>query len=236
MEWPFLSKGGDTRDTALASKRMLAHMEERTGLQAQPIPRELVALGLFIEELRGERGLSRQELAERTGLDPGFLAILEEGLALEKEVTEPVLKTLARGLGKVRMEQFDQFFPPVQEEEGKLVLLLPSQLAFAVRSAAVATAAETFLSDFQHDENTKVSYRIGAKPDNGGVFLAFCRLRDTAAPLPNWEVSLRASRIREVARGVTDEQGRFFLPAKVVSLPRGTYAVLKAPDYTARVY
>ena len=92
--WPF---GDSTKDdgSAAINLRMIHHLLKRKGT---PDHRGMMALGMEVEELRDTAGLGLAELAVLSGLDRGFIAILEDGQALMSEVTDEVLAALASGL------------------------------------------------------------------------------------------------------------------------------------------
>ena len=92
--WPF---GDSTKDdgSAAINLRMLHHLLDRKGTHYD---RGLIALGIEVEELRDTAGLGLAELACLSGLDRGFIAILEDGQALMSEVTDEVLTALTAGL------------------------------------------------------------------------------------------------------------------------------------------
>ena len=94
--WPF---GDNIKDDGSISinQRMVHHLLGRKGT---PENRSMVALGIEVEELRDEAGMGMSELAVLSGLDRGFLTILESGKALPSELTEEVLVALAIGLSE----------------------------------------------------------------------------------------------------------------------------------------
>jgi len=94
--WPFGDNIKDDGTIAIAiTQRMIHHLLGREGT---PENRSMMALGIEVEELRDEAGMGRSELAVLSGLDRGFLAILEAGKALPEELTSDVLMALAIGL------------------------------------------------------------------------------------------------------------------------------------------
>ena len=94
--WPY---GDNTRDdgSVVINQRMIHHLLGRKGT---PENRSMMALGIEVAELRDEAGMGLAELAVLSGLDRGFLAILESGKAIPEELTDEVLMALAIGLGE----------------------------------------------------------------------------------------------------------------------------------------
>jgi len=94
--WPF---GDNTADdgSIVINQRMIHHLLGRKGT---PENRSMMALGIEVAELRDEVGMGLAELAVLSGLDRGFLAILESGKAIPEELTDEVLTALAIGLGE----------------------------------------------------------------------------------------------------------------------------------------
>ena len=111
--WPY---GDNIKDDGniVVNQRMVHHLLGRKGT---PENRSMMALGIEVSELRDEVGMGLAELACLSGLDRGFLAILESGKALESEVTDKVLWLLAdslaegRDIGKIR-ECLDEAMRP----------------------------------------------------------------------------------------------------------------------------
>ena len=93
--WPFQ----DTQDDGSISvnQRMVHHLLRRQGVVEN---RSMMALGIEVAELREEVGMGVSELAILSGLDRGFLIILEAGKALPAEITETVLVAVAVGLNE----------------------------------------------------------------------------------------------------------------------------------------
>ena len=96
--WPF---GDNTKDDGniVVNQRMIHQLLGRKGT---PENRSMMALGIEVSELRDEVGMGLAELACLSGLDRGFIAILESGKALESEVTDKVLWLLAGSLSEGR--------------------------------------------------------------------------------------------------------------------------------------
>jgi len=94
--WPF---GDNTADdgSIVINQRMIHHLLGRKGA---PENRSMMALGIEVSELRDEAGMGLAELACLSGLDRGFIAILESGKALESEITDKVLWLLAGSLSE----------------------------------------------------------------------------------------------------------------------------------------
>jgi len=95
--WPY---GDNVKDDGniVVNQRMIHQLLNRKGT---PENRSMMALGIEVEELRDEVGMGLAELACLSGLDRGFLAILEAGKAVESEVTDGVLMDLAIALSHV---------------------------------------------------------------------------------------------------------------------------------------
>jgi len=94
--WPY---GNNTKDdgSIVINQRMVHHLLNRKGT---PENRSMMALGIEVSELRDEAGMGLAELACLSGLDRGFIAILESGKALESEITDKVLWLLAGSLSE----------------------------------------------------------------------------------------------------------------------------------------
>ena len=94
--WPY---GNNTKDdgSIVINQRMVHHLLHRKGT---PENRSMMALGIEVSELRDEAGMGLAELACLSGLDRGFIAILESGKALESEITDKVLWLLAGSLSE----------------------------------------------------------------------------------------------------------------------------------------
>ena len=94
--WPY---GDNTKDdrSIVINQRMVHHLLNRKGT---PENRSMMALGIEVSELRDEAGMGLAELACLSGLDRGFIAILESGKALESEITDKVLWLLAGSLSE----------------------------------------------------------------------------------------------------------------------------------------
>ena len=94
--WPY---GDNTKDdgSIVINQRMVHHLLNRKGT---PENRSMMALGIEVSELRDEAGMGLAELACRSCLDRGFIAILESGKALESEITDKVLWLLAGSLSE----------------------------------------------------------------------------------------------------------------------------------------
>ena len=60
------------------------------------IPQHLTVLGENARHLRDESGLTQEELAERSGLDPSYISGIERGV---RNPSISSLLKLARGLG-----------------------------------------------------------------------------------------------------------------------------------------
>ena len=91
--WPLAPNFTDSN--VVINQRMIHHLLERKGT---PKNRDMQALGIEVAELRDEAGMSRRELSALSGLDSGFLALLEEGHALPSEITEGVMARLSCSL------------------------------------------------------------------------------------------------------------------------------------------
>lgn len=96
--WPY---GDNVKDDGniVVNQRMIHQLLNRKGT---PENRSMMALGIEVEELRDKVGMGLAELACLSGLDRGFLAILEAGKAVESEVTDGVLMDLATALSEGR--------------------------------------------------------------------------------------------------------------------------------------
>ena len=94
--WPF---GDNIKDDGniVVNQRMIHQLLGRKGT---PENRSMMALGIEVSELRDEVGMGLAELAVLSGLDRGFLAILESGKAIPEELTNEVLMALATGLSE----------------------------------------------------------------------------------------------------------------------------------------
>jgi len=91
--WPLAPNFTDSN--LVINQRMISHLLERQGT---PKNRDMQALGIEVAELRDDAGMSRRELSALSGLDSGFLALLEEGHALPSEITEGVMARLSCSL------------------------------------------------------------------------------------------------------------------------------------------
>ena len=94
--WPF---GDNIKDdgSIVVNQRMIHQLLGRKGT---PENRSMMALEIEVSELRDEVGMGLAELACLSGLDRGFIAILESGKAIPGELTDEVLMALAVGLGE----------------------------------------------------------------------------------------------------------------------------------------
>ena len=169
--WPFAEPSPAQEDASSWQRRMLVRLGERRGPISQPPPRplrEFVALGLQVNELRRERGLSLAELARRSSLDPAFLAILEEGKALSDEVTDPVLKALAKGL-RARIQALEEPLGITYHQEdlrgllARVVVRLSGSMqpALAALKSASQTPGGAVASEWIDDELAGISYALG---------------------------------------------------------------------------
>ena len=95
--WPF----GHNNDSLSSNQRMvgklLATKEAREAL-SETDRRSMQALGVEVAQLREEAGMTFTDMMEATGLDRGFLCMLESGSVLPNEITTDVLASLAYGL------------------------------------------------------------------------------------------------------------------------------------------
>ena len=95
--WPF----GHNNDSLSSNQRMVGKLlETQTAREAlsETDKRSMQALGIEVAQLREEAGMTFADVMEVTGLDRGFLCILESGAVLPTEVTDDVLSALAYGL------------------------------------------------------------------------------------------------------------------------------------------
>jgi DNA-binding transcriptional regulator YiaG len=94
--WPY---GNNIQDDGniVINQRMVQHLLGRKGF---PKNRSMMALGIEVAELRDSIGMGLAELAVLSGLDRGFLAILESGKAIPSELTKDVLMALAEALAE----------------------------------------------------------------------------------------------------------------------------------------
>jgi transcriptional regulator with XRE-family HTH domain len=65
--------------------------------------KDLIALGRQVRQLRKERGLSQEELADRAGLHTNYIGGIERG---ERNVGVKALFKIAKGLGVSTPELF----------------------------------------------------------------------------------------------------------------------------------
>ncbi len=94
--WPY---GNNIQDDGniVINQRMIYYLLGRKNI---PKNRSMIALGIEVQELRDTVGMGLAELAVLSGLDRGFLAILESGKAIPSELTEDVLMALANALAE----------------------------------------------------------------------------------------------------------------------------------------
>ena len=94
--WPY---GNNIQDDGniVINQRMVQHLLGRKDI---PKNRSMMALGIEVAELRDSVGMGLAELAVLSGLDRGFLAILESGKAIPSELTKDVLMALAEALAE----------------------------------------------------------------------------------------------------------------------------------------
>ena len=100
--WPFRDSSNEGETNIAMNQRMVARLVERKKKIAD-LPnwqsRSYIALGIEVSQSREERtGKSMQEAAKHSGLDPGFLALVEAGKVTEDELTGDVIKALARSV------------------------------------------------------------------------------------------------------------------------------------------
>ena len=88
--WPLAPNFTDSNITI--NQRMVHHLLERKGT---PKNRDMQALGIEVAELRDEAGMSRKKLTALSGIDCGFLALLEEGHALPYEIDKGLMARLS---------------------------------------------------------------------------------------------------------------------------------------------
>ena len=88
--WPLAPNFTDSN--MVINQRMILHLLERKGT---PKNRDMQALGIEVAELRDEAGMSLRELSALSGLDSGFLALLEEGHALPSEIDKGIMARLS---------------------------------------------------------------------------------------------------------------------------------------------
>ncbi len=78
-------------------------------------------IGKKIKQLRKEKGLTLQELAQRSGVSPGYISMLERGY--KRSPTLDVLRKLAKGLDIRLPELIGEEMISVSEDEKVKVLL-----------------------------------------------------------------------------------------------------------------
>lgn len=95
--WPFY---GSTSDTVSSNQAMVGYLvrTERAWMALEiPTQRMLQGLGIEIAQCREENlGIAMSELAERIGLDRGFICLLENGKILPADITTVVWTRLKR--------------------------------------------------------------------------------------------------------------------------------------------
>jgi len=95
--WPF----GHNNDSLSSNQRMVGKLletkEAREAL-SETDRHSMQALGVEVAQLREEAGMTFTDMMEATGLDRGFLCMLESGSVLPNEITTEVLAALAYGL------------------------------------------------------------------------------------------------------------------------------------------
>ena len=95
--WPF----GHNNDSLSSNQRMVGKLletkEAREAL-SEADKRSLQAVGIEVTQLREEAGMTLADVMHATGLDRGFICMLESGSILPAEITDDVLCALAYGL------------------------------------------------------------------------------------------------------------------------------------------
>lgn len=94
--WPY-GNNIQNDDNIVINQRMIRHLLDRKNI---PKNRSMMALGIEVRELRDSVGMGLAEVSILSGLDRGFLAILESGKAIPSELTVHVLMALANVLAE----------------------------------------------------------------------------------------------------------------------------------------
>ena len=94
--WPY-GNNIQNEGNIVINQRMMHYLLDRKNILKN---RSMMALGIEVQELRDTVGMGLAELSTLSGLDKGFLAILESGKAIPSELTKDVLMALAEALAE----------------------------------------------------------------------------------------------------------------------------------------
>jgi len=95
--WPF----GNDNNGITNNQRMIGKLLETKAALVALSPtetRSIQALGIEVAQLREEAGMTLSDAMQATGLDKGFICMLENGSILPTDITDDVLVALAYGL------------------------------------------------------------------------------------------------------------------------------------------
>lgn len=96
--WPFWGTPRTTQEMPEAIGRVVTSREFDSNNNVVGGSLGSKALGEVVKTLREEKGMDRAKLAKISGLDQVFLALLENGQILEKEITWLVKDCLRKSL------------------------------------------------------------------------------------------------------------------------------------------
>lgn len=108
--WPLAPNFTDSN--VVVNQRMVGQLVRRQGTTQDP---KMIQLGKVVDDLRRDADISRQEMSRLSGLDSGFLTIVEAGKALPSEINTDVLTRLVNSLNgalplKLLMDSFKEFY------------------------------------------------------------------------------------------------------------------------------
>jgi DNA-binding XRE family transcriptional regulator len=95
--WPFGNDNNGIANNQQMVGKLLETQKAREALSTTE-KRSMQALGIEVAQLREEAGMTLSDAMQVTGLDKGFICILENGHVLPNEITDDVLIALACGL------------------------------------------------------------------------------------------------------------------------------------------
>jgi len=238
-KWPFRDPSNDHETSTSMNKRMVGQLVDRKSQSASLPAWQSQSMAKLGDEIshnrRSKTGLSMREAAMDSGLDPAFLAIVESGDALPREITVSVIKALALG-SSTKTSELESAIAVTQSSNtynttgqiAEIVMTLSSdQFLESVSSFKEFLASETsnvLARDFL-DKDARISYRIGGLKKSELPTLTFYHLDQLESPLAGWNISLRNG-LGELASGVTSDEGTFVFPCSLSDFPPNAHLIM----------